>query len=41
MRSGSKRVNWDYSMESAHEQFLFTSCNASKKNELASAATSQ
>ena len=32
MWSGSKRViNRDYSMESAHEQFLFTSCNASKK----------
>ena len=31
MRSGSKRVNWDYSMESAHEQFLITIAMHPKK----------
>ena len=26
-------LNGDYSTESAHKRFLFTSCDASKKNE--------
>ena len=31
MHKEVKEIHWDYSIESKHKQFLFTSCNASKK----------
>ena len=31
MHKAVKEIHWDYSIESRHKQFLFTSCNASKK----------
>ena len=31
MHKAVKEIHWDYSIESRHKQFLFTSCDASKK----------